>query len=56
MLKQKEMPAVGEKVAVIKTDKGDIKGDFSRRKHPKRLKTLLRTLKTGTMTGLYSTE
>lgn len=25
MLKQKEMPAVGEKIAVIKTDKGDIK-------------------------------
>lgn len=56
MLKQKEMPAVGEKIAVIKTDKGDIKVRLFPEEAPKAVETLLRTLKTGTMTDLYSTE
>ena len=52
MLKQKEMPAVGEKIAVIKTDKGDIKVRLFPEEAPKAVENFV----TGTMTDLYSTE
>ena len=53
MLKQKEMPAVGEKIAVIKTDKGDIKvRRFSRRKHPKAVENFVTHAENGYYDGL----
>ena len=52
MLKQKEMPAVGEKVAVIKTDKGDIKVRLFPEEAPKAVENFVTHAENGYYDGL----
>lgn len=52
MLKQKEMPAVGEKIAVIKTDKGDIKVRLFPEKAPKAVENFVTHAENGYYDGL----
>ena len=52
MLKQKEMPAVGEKIAVIKTDKGDIKVRLFPEEAPKAVENFVTHAENGYYDGL----
>ncbi len=52
MLKQKEMPAVGEKIAVIKTDKGDIKVRLFPEEAPKAVENFVTHAENGYDDGL----
>ena len=52
MLKQKEMPAVGEKIAVIRTDKGDIKVRLFPEEAPKAVENFVTHAENGYYDGL----